>query len=538
MDDKGFEKLPGCAVAYIDALIKKMGYRRKIRAEVKAELIDHFTDALKSCTDDRQQRAEDIISEFGDVKMLGRLIRRGKKRCRSLWRTMIVRCFQLIGVLLLCVVLRVGHLSIGRANISVDYVQWLNELVRNGKENSLNAMPYYNKAAELFDKELPELLKDYSDERGWIEKASDEQRSEIVKYLEENAEAFDLVREGAQKPYCWTEYKGETTSEVRYDLPQDVMESVLPQLSKYKGLAQKFTFISIAQKKYAGDYEGALSDCIVLHKFARHMQGKGLIIEQLVGIAIEAMGHYNIFEILEKYDVDTDVLENIQNEFEKNSAKRQVGINLNAEKAFWYDLVQRGFTDDGMGSGRVLKRGLPLAVGEGKEGLKGFVFGFSDRREIVAEIERYFEKVDELSRKTPWQLRQEGIDDEQLVNNVKSFLLKISVPANYHIHALGWRCEPSRLAIAAILAMLRYEGKRGAYPENLEVLVDAGFLEDVPIDPFSGEPLVYRKTEDGFILYSFGTNFTDDGGQYGINKRDGKRRTWGDEGDAVFWPVP
>jgi hypothetical protein len=56
------------------------------------------------------------------------------------------------------------------------------------------------------------------------------------------------------------------------------------------------------------------------------------------------------------------------------------------------------------------------------------------------------------------------------------------------------------------------------------------------MDPFSDKPLVYRKTDDDFILYSAGYNFKDDGGEYGRN-RSGEISRWMDNGDTVFWPL-
>jgi len=38
-------------------------------------------------------------------------------------------------------------------------------------------------------------------------------------------------------------------------------------------------------------------------------------------------------------------------------------------------------------------------------------------------------------------------------------------------------------------------------------------LSEVPTDPFSGNPLIYRKTPSGFIVYSVGSNGKDDGGR-------------------------
>ncbi len=84
--------------------------------------------------------------------------------------------------------------------------------------------------------------------------------------------------------------------------------------------------------------------------------------------------------------------------------------------------------------------------------------------------------------------------------------------------------------------MVRYKQDKGSYPESLDKLVTAGYLKEIPLDTFSDKPLVYKKTDDDFILYSVGPNFIDDGGQV---YRDDKGivRQWADEGDAVFWPV-
>jgi len=84
---------------------------------------------------------------------------------------------------------------------------------------------------------------------------------------------------------------------------------------------------------------------------------------------------------------------------------------------------------------------------------------------------------------------------------------------------------------------LRYNADKGLYPENLQQLITAGYLKDLPMDAFSDGPVVYKKTDDNFSLYSIGPNFKDDSGRI---KRDRKGRVklWGGEEDAVFWPVP
>ena len=82
MEKTNQSDLPQVAVEYIDSVIKAMKYRKKVRAEVRKELTAHFADALAGCEADeeKQQVAEELIAEFGDVKLLAKLMRRAKKR--------------------------------------------------------------------------------------------------------------------------------------------------------------------------------------------------------------------------------------------------------------------------------------------------------------------------------------------------------------------------------------------------------------------------------------------------------------------------
>lgn len=58
------------------------------------------------------------------------------------------------------------------------------------------------------------------------------------------------------------------------------------------------------------------------------------------------------------------------------------------------------------------------------------------------------------------------------------------------------------------------------------------------MDPFSDSPLVYRRTEGGFTLYSVGGGFADDGGHVKYTSSGEPVRGSLDEGtDIVYWPV-
>lgn len=83
-------------------------------------------------------------------------------------------------------------------------------------------------------------------------------------------------------------------------------------------------------------------------------------------------------------------------------------------------------------------------------------------------------------------------------------------------------------------ALERYRLVHGDYPETLDALAPQ-FVGKVPHDLINGEPLHYRRTEDGqFVLYSVGWNETDDGGKVVLRKGGSVDR---EKGDWV-WQYP
>jgi hypothetical protein len=68
------------------------------------------------------------------------------------------------------------------------------------------------------------------------------------------------------------------------------------------------------------------------------------------------------------------------------------------------------------------------------------------------------------------------------------------------------------------MALAAYKAAEGEYPEKLSALVPA-YFETVPQDRYANQPLKYKRTDDGYLLYSIGDNLEDDGG---VEERDGE----------------
>ena len=93
-----------------------------------------------------------------------------------------------------------------------------------------------------------------------------------------------------------------------------------------------------------------------------------------------------------------------------------------------------------------------------------------------------------------------------------------------------WQTVAYRRATHLVYALWAHRQARGVFPESLDEL-DLPDLAELRRDPFSPGDFSYRRTDDGFTLYSWGVDCSDQGGSH--------RGDWGlqEPGDYVFWPV-
>ena len=309
----------------------------------------------------------------------------------------------------------------------------------------------------------------------------------------------------------------------------------MASMGRYKKLAKKVARLQIPWSLHIGDIDGAIDDSIILHRFAQHMHGQGLLTEQFFGIARETIAHAKCFEIIDNFDISVEKLEDMQKQLEE-IYNNEVISDLETEKSFLYDFIQCTFTDDGKGSGRAMEQGVAIAVGDLQGSLKGFVAGYPDRREVTASIDRYFERIGQLAKQTPWQLAQAGWNNAKW-NELESnhLLLNTVNPGFRKLIERAWRVRASRSALLTALAIKRYEIANKAYPASLDELVGAGYLKELPLDPYGDGALGYKVVGNDFVLYSFGADMKDDGRRLGT--KNGRPFKWSDDGDWVFWPV-
>jgi len=687
------KSLPACAVEYVQRLLKKMRYRRKVRDDVEAELTAHFEDELKDCKtgEEKEQKARKLLSDFGDLKLLAILLRRAKKRCRPLWRTVIARTFQTIGILIVCFIFYTIWFSFGEPTIRVDYIQLLNRMNQPQVRNQDNAWPHYEKAIKLYVPQSPvvkqlisyrrngkpredalrlkDLLQDNQQQiQAWFEKnqkywdnLNSEQQSVVLKCFEydwvpfpmivhqdyndwyvttfnrmtehvlrcingdteltnphprgllpdhvdpefpndelrewlkqgkippnflqavsvavlheaikrysnlpkdirgeitdieleyispwvrQNEAAWQEFLAGSAKSYCYRPYTNDPNNN------KSVFSIPLPPLVPLKDFARMAAWRSRIDRDQ-GRLQQSIEDCLAIARAAGHWQGKGKLVEQLVGIAISSLGHAEILSVLANQKISANELQSLQEQLSQIYPGGYPLINMEGERLAFMDIVQRSFTDGGPGGGHLIP-GLwdeytesPSPDPDVSEKLffmplyTAASMVHARRDATVAKANEIYALQNEVARMTPYQRHVSNIKTAHEIMyeswlNQRFFLIQIFIPATATVSDIVYRSKMHHEATLAILALLRWRLQKDQYPATLGELVAAGFLNELPMDPWSDKPLVYKKTDDDFILYSVGLNFTDDGGEYGKDF-NGNIRTWSDNGDTVFWPLP
>jgi hypothetical protein len=116
---------------------------------------------------------------------------------------------------------------------------------------------------------------------------------------------------------------------------------------------------------------------------------------------------------------------------------------------------------------------------------------------------------------------------EEEIASESNPLLSHMIPKLSRVRQLQAVAESRRRGGVLSLAWFEYRQKHGLFPDRLEELSDVG-AGGILNDPLTDAPMIYRKNDDGFQLYSAGVDGVDDGGVGDDFSEVGH--------DHVFWP--
>lgn len=424
------------------------------------------------------------------------------------------------------------------------------------------------------------------DDPGW---------SETAEFLRQNASTLALIRRAAAQRGLGlevgfdTDYGPQDRAALGMGpLPEDAAHHdasfrdpdrmligvLLPHLGQFRKLAQLLS-ADAARAAAAGDGDTAYEDIIATLGIARHADEQPLLINGLVRLAIQQIAYRRVQEIL---TTSADIWSDEQlRDLAHNLAGIEVAPEtwLNAERLWFYDYLQRTYTDDGHGGGRITNEGVTMhsqydsmtfTSGEVSAGQSAVIAaGLPAAAILVAPRGEMRKMYDDLMDRAIvdglrplWQKPEEPTSDqkiESLVSDLRTRVrylpITLFMPSLSAVNRTVQTEGGYREGVMIGLALTLYHRKHGNWPDTLEEMAPT-YLPSVPMDRLTGEPLRYLVTENGSVVYSLGVDGDGDDGRVPIDAEgnpDNKMaspRQWSshpssdsqNDGDWVLWPVP
>jgi len=430
-----------------------------------------------------------------------------------------------------CINFWYNHNELSKVKRKIDYVSQFNEISKpSNYDPNNNAANYYENAFGLFVEQPTNLSK--LDIKAWPKDLTKEKQVLFGNWLSANSDAIGQLKLGAQKPYYWAEYHGRSMWDVS-----------LPNLKQ--GRALTYAICLRAKNNAAKGYsEEAFSDLLIGYRFSKHLSGTKTLIEQLVGLAIESLLAETGLQIIDntKEELDPKVLKRFQENLQSLSFEKSL-LDLTGEKLNFHEAIQMTFTDDGKGDGYIPQVSVEQMADPPPYLRALSMESMSDdqkkswaklrRQETAEQADNVFEYLNSMRHKTPAQLNNEGINLQKAIAEMTNSnpLILLLMPAIDRCLQISHRSRAEINGLIATLALFRYKADKGIFPDTLQELISAKYIERLAIDPYSNATMVYKRIGNNFALYSLGADFDDDGGM---------PSKWGEGeqgGDHVFWPV-
>ena len=536
----------------IDTVIRTTVSRTKLwrdeREQIARELITHAQDALEA-----GRSPEQIVETFGDPRRVARLLRRSMKRKRPFVWQAYRFSRRAVGAMVLLLIVGYGTLAarfyMGEPSINTDYMAKLD--ARNALYSpDQRSWPVLAKVGHHWDREMNRLFQTYRAMNMYpTMKPGDEGYDDLVETVRGMEPMLEELRQASRRPVIgapmgyelehidedgviWT--VGVVPPKPGEYKDHSMIEVLLPQLSWTSRLSILLAFDARLAIE-AGDTERAVEDLLSVAHFARQSANEPYLISALMTIAIDAKIGAQIEQILRDHPGVFSEQQLVELAH-ANALTPGAPLNLRTERTLFEDLLQRTYTDDGEGNGRMTPEGARLLMDtaslygrEANRKLPGYqalesaalpamLLAVNDRASERAIYDSSIDRVEQVLELGPTAIGWLQYD-EMLSAWRSQQRLQVFSPAELTTPALGklvqrvFQHEMNEQAVSTMLAIEVYRVQHGSLPESLDDL-PTSLLPEPPNDLFDpGETLRYLKGEQGgFALYSVGADGDDDGG--------------------------
>jgi hypothetical protein len=540
--------LPAPLPDVVYTVVRRCRLWRREQLDVARELIAHFSDGLAA-----GRSPEALARDFGSPQQAARLIRRAKLRVRPLaWKSWRVFLSFIAGSLVVYA-LWSARFYWGQPLLARNYWSEINAARRVPQPE--RAWPIYRDALFKLGRKDAHWMDTDKIARG----PEGKDWTKAVAALERHQDSLRMVREGAKKTVLGY-YLGDPDDQVAakaahgewligdqiVDQNSELLSTSLDGPQSCRSIA-RWLQTDARVAAFKGDGETVLADLtaaigVAEQQFAPH----GMLVEQLVGMAIFNVIMENVSRIL---FTSPAVLSDAQlRDLAHRIAAFRGGsmtVDFSGEKMLFDDCLQRAYTDDGQGNGRMTWAGLQyldhlssspanglLSVCRADTKDPGAQLGarlvspgvaavIGSREENSQFYRSLMEEMIALHQGDPWKWDRSAIDAHQQrfedgiqgpANGLKHAFVGLLLPAISAVYVAAERTAQTRDAAEVAIALEVWHRRHGTWPERLEQLVP-DLLPAVPADRLDGQPLHYVVRDGQPVLYSVGRDRRDDGGR-------------------------
>ncbi|MSQ96968.1 MAG: hypothetical protein EXR98_20775 [Gemmataceae bacterium] len=253
--------------------------------------------------------------------------------------------------------------------------------------------------------------------------------------------------------------------------------------------------------------EAALS-CLAIINAGRAMEGELFLISDLIRIAMNSIAVDALERVLAQGTLKEETMQLLQPTLERESRNNHWLAAIRGERAMHHHLFEN------IRAGKVKASWLGSMTKGGPPTPQDWLFDLfpSTLLKHYPDHLRHMNRCVEIA-KVPIHERGAKLQEwEAEIKKTPNVLTKLLAPALAKVHMAESRSQSILRSAAAALACERYRLRHKDWPAALDVLVKEKLLDAVPLDPVDGQPLRYRRTKEGVVIYSIGVDKTDNQG--------------------------
>jgi hypothetical protein len=286
------------------------------------------------------------------------------------------------------------------------------------------------------------------------------------------------------------------------------IETLLPDLQESRRLATLLAY-DVRRLAQAQDMKGALHSCRAGLNVARAVGDEPILVSQLVRIACASVACQSAERALGQGEPDPADLEALQQALEAEEDFNGLLAALRGERASFHQLLLL------IGDGELDVAKAFQSMGDGGWPVDRFLPA-KTRYDARAEHPDFLALLNECIETAKKPFHEQVADDRAFEAKVRDRvrthrITRLLLPAVGKVSEAFRREYANLRCLTVLLAAERFRRAKGRWPEKLEEL-RPNFLAEIPLDPYDGKPLRYKRVADGVVVYSVGRDSTDDGG--------------------------